>query len=98
MPSYEHFCESCEYEFEEEYSIKADPPKVCPKCGKETVKRLISGGSGRGIVELSGQDLKDKLKADGAKLRHETYSSEKKYANFIGEQRYQQLQKGMDKK
>ena len=58
MPTYEHRAGCCGHEWEEFYSITTDPPTVCPSCKEEgQVKRLISGGSGRGIVTLSGGDL-----------------------------------------
>jgi len=46
MPTYEYRCEACGYQFEEFQSISDNPIKVCPKCKKESVKKLISGGSG----------------------------------------------------
>ena len=46
MPTYEYACTSCDYEWEQEASIKSEPLKVCPKCGEETAKRLVSGGQG----------------------------------------------------
>lgn len=46
MPTYEYGCKSCGYRFEEFQSIVDDPIKVCPKCHKETVERLVSGGAG----------------------------------------------------
>jgi len=90
MPEYEHICtdEDCKHEWDAEYSIKADPPEFCPKCGKKTVKRLISLG-GKGVVELTGHDLSDKLKNDAVKLKKELATSEKSYANWIGEDKYQ---------
>jgi len=92
MPSYEHICTNieCAFEWEEEYSIKEDPPKICPQCKQETAKRLISGGSGRGIVELYGQELKDKLRADGQALKRKVKTSEKLLANVVGEAKYEQ--------
>ena len=96
MPEYLHLCESCNYEFELEYSIKDEPPKVCPKCGKETVKRLINCTT-KGVVELYGQDLVDKIKTDTQQLKKEIYSSEKAYSNYIGETHYENLQKKIDK-
>ncbi len=42
MPTYDYQCASCDYEWEAEQSIKADPLKECPKCKKEFAKRLIS--------------------------------------------------------
>ena len=45
MPTYEYYCISCGFEFEEFQSIAAEPISVCPKCNLE-VKRKISGGTG----------------------------------------------------
>lgn len=46
MPVYEYACtiESCLNEWEEEQKISDDPQTLCPKCQKESAKRLISGG------------------------------------------------------
>ena len=47
MPTYEYRCGKCGEAFERFQSITADPVVDCPLCeGKETVERLISGGSG----------------------------------------------------
>ena len=45
MPTYEYICEACQHEFEKFQSIKADPVTTCPECGKEQVRRKISGGA-----------------------------------------------------
>lgn len=45
MPTYEYECKNCGYHFEMFQSMKDDPIKDCPECGK-TVKRLIGGGLG----------------------------------------------------
>jgi putative FmdB family regulatory protein len=97
MPTYEHRCDTCTHEWEAEYSIKADPPKQCPKCQAETVTRLISGAS-KGVVELYGQDLIDKIKADAQKEKVKAAKDEKVYANLLGEDRYHSLQKQMDQR
>jgi putative FmdB family regulatory protein len=88
MPSYEHKCknEECNHEFEDFYSITAPVP-VCPTCGSEA-QRLISGGSGRGIVELTGQDLKNKVKADVRDMKHRMNTDVNYRANLVGEERY----------
>lgn len=98
MPTYYHECqnEECKYCWESEYSIKDPAPTTCPKCNKETAKRMIATAV-RGKVELYGQELMTKLKEDGAQLRKEAYSSEKAYANIIGESNYQKIQSDMDK-
>lgn len=99
MPTYLHYVSCCDKEFEDYYSIKSDPPTQCPFCKTEgSVKRLIYGGSGRGIVEVYGHELKEKLVADGAQIRKEVYASETKYANIIGEARYNSIQTRMDRR
>lgn len=97
MPTYEHRCDNpeCKHEWEADYSIKTDPPKECPKCKQETVTRLISLG-GKGVVELTGQELVDKVKADAQTLKKDAASKEKVYANLLGEDKYQALQTKMD--
>lgn len=65
-------------------------PPHCPK-------RLISGGSGRGIVELTGNDLTTKIKEDGLKLSRELHTSERKRANMTGESAYHQQQLNRDR-
>ncbi|MDZ4696131.1 MAG: zinc ribbon domain-containing protein [Deltaproteobacteria bacterium] len=42
MPIYEYRCAACEHEFEEWQRITDGPVKVCPKCKKKKVERLIS--------------------------------------------------------
>lgn len=96
MPTYEHQCETCNHEWEDMYSISAEPPDTCPKCQAKTVKRLISLG-GKGVVELVGQDLIDKVKSDAQALKKEAGAKEKVYANLLGEQKYHDLQTKMDR-
>ena len=89
MPTYEHLCKACGHEWEDFYSIVKDPPTVCPECEVEgEVKRLVSGGSGRGIVVLTGHDLNAHCKSEGKKLAHEAMKNENLRANLIGEERY----------
>ena len=99
MPTYNHVCEDedCAFEFEDFYSITKDPPTTCPKCGKETIKRVISQNSSRGVVELTGQDYRDKVKSDAAAYKKEVHSSEKAYANALGESKYETLTKQLEK-
>lgn len=100
MPTYEflHEVDNCKHEWEEFLSMSAPLPACCPKCNAAgNIKRLISGGSGRGIVEIQGQELVDKCKADAKKIKADAAKDEKVYANLLGEQRYQDLQVKMDK-
>lgn len=98
MPDYDHICTNteCNHEWEDSYSIKTEPPTHCPKCNNPTAKRVISL-CGKGVVELFGQDLVDKVKADAKNIERNAYKSEKTYANLIGESRYQNLQTKMDR-
>lgn len=96
MPTYQHLCEKCKHEFEDVYSMTAAPPKTCPKCGEDAVKRLISL-SGKGVVELYGQDLVDKVKSDARKLKADAAKSEKIYSNLLGDDKYNGLQKRIDR-
>jgi len=48
MPTYEYICQKCEHHFEQFQSMKASPIRKCPRCGKNSVKRLI--GKGAGII------------------------------------------------
>jgi putative FmdB family regulatory protein len=97
MPTYYHECqnEECNHAWEDQYSIKADPPKQCPKCLQETAKRMINCQGGKEVL-LAGQDLVDKVKQDAVKLRHELSTNENAYANFIGEDKYQNKMKEKD--
>jgi putative FmdB family regulatory protein len=45
MPTYDYQCDACQYEFELFQSIKAEPEKKCPECGKKKLRRLIGPGA-----------------------------------------------------
>lgn len=44
--TYDYDCTNCGHEWEVEQKITEKPLTTCPKCGKETARRLISGGQG----------------------------------------------------
>ncbi len=46
MPTYEYRCRDCGHEFEEYQPITSDPLVLCPKCGKHTLRRVMSAGGG----------------------------------------------------
>jgi putative FmdB family regulatory protein len=78
MPTYEYYCTSCGFEFEEFQSIASEPINICPKCEGQ-VKRRISGGTGL-IFKGSGfyiTDYKNK-KSSPAKTSEEPKKKEKK--------------------
>lgn len=45
MPTYDYVCEACQHRFEEFQSIKAEPLKKCPECGRLKLRRLIGPGA-----------------------------------------------------
>ncbi len=45
MPTYEYVCSECANQWEEIQKISEPALDTCPKCGKQTAKRQISGGS-----------------------------------------------------
>jgi|SRR5947208_391649 len=73
MPTYEYQCTACGQAFEKFQSIKAEPIKKCPNCGKAKVKRLIGmgagllfKGSGFYITDYRGDSYNKAAKADVA--------------------------------
>lgn len=58
MPTYDYKCEACNHQWEELQSIKANPTRKCPECGKLKAKRQIGGGAGL-IFKGSGFYLTD---------------------------------------
>jgi putative FmdB family regulatory protein len=72
MPTYEYVCTACGGDWEEIQKISEPPVEVCPKCGKSTAKRQISGGNfilkgGGWYADLysSSSGKKDSGKKDG---------------------------------
>ncbi len=46
MPTYDYECKACHHRWELFQSIKAEPEKKCPKCGKKQAQRVIGPGAG----------------------------------------------------
>ncbi len=42
MPIYEYTCNACGHEFELLQHIGDLPPEICPECGEQQVRKLIS--------------------------------------------------------
>lgn len=42
MPAYDYKCFDCNYVFEKFQSINDESIKICPKCHKESVERIMS--------------------------------------------------------
>ncbi len=69
MPTYDYKCGACDHAWELFQSIKAEPEKKCPACGKKKAKRLIGAGAGL-IFKGSGfyiTDYRSKSYTDAAK-------------------------------
>lgn len=100
MPTYEfmHQSEDCNHEWDVWQKMSDPNPAECPKCkGKENIIKLISGGSGKGKVELYGQDVVDKNKRETEQLKKDIHSNENLYANVLGPDKYHQMQTRMDR-
>ena len=68
MPTYEYKCSDCGHEFEIIQSMKDEPLKKCPNCGKNKLRKIISGGvgvifKGSGFYQTDYVDKKSKLAA-----------------------------------
>jgi putative FmdB family regulatory protein len=46
MPTYDYRCRACDHVWELFQSIKANPVRKCPKCGKLKAQRQIGPGAG----------------------------------------------------
>ena len=66
MPTYEYACQKCGHQFEQFQSMREEPLKKCPKCGKTSLKRLLGTGAGL-IFKGSGFYITDYKKKSGGK-------------------------------
>ena len=69
MPTYDYICESCKCRFERFQSITAQPLRMCPKCGKRKVKRLI--GAGAGVIFKGAGFYQTDYRSEGYKKAEE---------------------------
>ncbi len=88
MPTYDHRCEGCGYEWEDFYSIHVDPPTICPKCGEAKARRLVRAPLNC-KVKLEGAELKQHIKDERKKIKEQLKTDEKFKANIVGEEAYQ---------
>jgi putative FmdB family regulatory protein len=72
MPTYEYECTKCGHELEAFQSMKDEPLKKCPSCGRPALRRKVGGGAGL-IFKGSGFYITDyKKKSGGPKEGAET--------------------------
>ena len=58
MPTYDYICNECKKTFEYFQSMSANPITDCPECKKNSLRRIISGGTGL-IFKGTGYYLTD---------------------------------------
>ena len=58
MPTYDYICNDCEKMYEYFQSMSDAPVRECPECKKNSLRRVISGGTGL-IFKGSGYYLTD---------------------------------------
>jgi putative FmdB family regulatory protein len=65
MPLYEYECDACHHRFERIQKFSDPPVDVCPKCGKSSVKKLLSSpaiqfkGSGWYVTDYARKPAPD---------------------------------------
>ncbi len=85
MPTYDYKCSKCGHTWEKFQSIKDNPIKKCPHCGKNTAQRLIGTGAGlifKGsgfyITDYRSDSYKEAAKSDVAPKTDAAASTESK--------------------
>ena len=58
MPTYDYICNDCEKMYEYFQSMSDAPIRECPECKEDSLRRVISGGTGL-IFKGSGYYLTD---------------------------------------
>ncbi len=82
MPIYEYLCEACKHHFDMLQKIHEEPVKICPKCGKNKTRRLVSAaafqlkGDGWYVTDFKNKDKKETPKDKAASTQEK--SSENK--------------------
>ena len=74
MPTYDYICKKCEKGFEFFQSMSDVPLTKCPDCGKQELRRIISGGTGL-IFKGSGYYLTDYKNKKNSKSELPNYDS-----------------------
>ena len=79
MPTYDYICNDCEKMYEYFQSMSDAPITKCPECKKNSLRRVISGGTGL-IFKGSGYYLTD-YKNKKTQSSEDKKSSKKKKDN-----------------
>lgn len=64
MPIYEYYCNACGHRFEQLQKASDEPLKICPKCQKPDLEKLISNtsfqlkGTGWYVTDFRGKQAK----------------------------------------
>jgi len=95
MPEYDHECYECKYAWQDTYSIKQDPPTICPECGGKARRVILGVPAIR--VSLTGRDLKNYIKEERKKIRKQIATDENFRANITGEDSYNTTQDNCNK-
>jgi putative FmdB family regulatory protein len=74
MPIYEYRCRACDHPFEQWQRMSDPPVRVCPRCGKRQVEKLLSASA----FQLKGGGwYKDGYAAPRPKTSSESKAKEK---------------------
>jgi putative FmdB family regulatory protein len=81
MPTYDYVCDACHHEVEIFHSIKDEPKRKCPECGRQKLRRLIGPGAaivfkGSGFYQTDYRS--DAYKKDAAADKSAAAGGEKK--------------------
>ena len=77
MPTYDYICNDCNEMYEYFQSMSDIPLTKCPECKKNSLRRIISGGTGL-IFKGSGYYLTDYKNKKNKKMDTKNKSIEKK--------------------
>ena len=77
MPTYDYICNDCNKMYEYFQSMSDNPLTKCPECKKNSLRRVISGGTGL-IFKGSGYYLTDYKNKKNKKTDTKDNSAKKK--------------------
>ncbi len=93
MPTYDYVCDACRHQFEAFQSIKEEPKRKCPECGRQKLRRLI--GPGAAIVFKGSGFYKTDYRSESYK---KAAAAEKSTASGDGKGATKSDAKGKEKK